>query len=180
MRHQFRALFRAAALALGLCLWALMPGPAHALEVRVKGQWDFAYGWVGNMVFKDSINRSDVYSRTRSDRDDDNFQATQRLRTQIDFIASESLRGVLMFEIQTDWGRDGDYRRYENNDRQYVLVSGTEGGRLDADGVNIRTKRAYIDWLIPERKYPCAWAYRAWPCLPPAWAALFLTTTWPV
>lgn len=106
----------------------LLASPAHAdgIDVKVAGVWDFAFGWVDN---------ADLKSRGR---DDDAFGATQRIRTQINFIASEYLQAVLMFEIgDIDWGAPG--RQGQGS-----------GGSLDTDGVNVETKRAYLDWIIPD------------------------------
>ena len=125
------ALLLAVALSLGCVNAALADG----IDIKVKGQWDFAFGWAKNTVFKDSIHGD------TGDRDNDNFFARQRIRTQIDFITSEYLQGVLMFEIgDIEWGGTygGSARAGRGN-----------GGGIDADGVNIETKRAYLDWIIP-------------------------------
>ncbi len=105
---------------------------ADGIDVKVKGTWDFVFGW--------ATNQSDGFHGGRYDtRADDNFIARQRVRTQINFITSEYLQGVLMFEIgMTEWGRDGGSKS-----------GGASGGGLDADGVNVKTKRAFLDWLIP-------------------------------
>ena len=106
-------------------------GPALAVDLAVKGEWDFAFGWSGNRNFRDHHNRNGG--------DPDHFIARQRFRTQIDFIASEQLKGVLMFEIgDIDWGRDEGKN------------GPGSGGGLDSDGVNVETKLAYLDWMIPE------------------------------
>ena len=103
---------------------------ADGVDVKVKGEWDFAFGWAVN---------SNFYNNRGEHRDDDNFFARQRIRTQINFISSEYLQGVLMFEIgDIDWGRDDNGKNGPGS-----------GGGLDADGVNVETKRAYLDWMIP-------------------------------
>ena len=110
----------------------LLPTAAQAdgVDVKVKGEWDFAFGWANNTNFH---NNRDGY------RADDRFIARQRIRTQINFITSEYLQGVLMFEIgDINWGQDDGGKN-----------GGGSGGGLDADGVNVETKRAYLDWLIP-------------------------------
>ncbi len=59
---------------------------AHAesnIDVKVKGQWDFVFGWADNTRHLKHL------------RDNDNGVAAQRIRTQINFIASENLQGVL-------------------------------------------------------------------------------------
>ena len=102
---------------------------ASATEFKVKGQWTFAFGWGENVgpAFADSDNQ----------RQNDPFLARMRIRPQIDIIASENLSGTLMFEIgDITFGRGGANGR-------------SSGGALDSDGVNIETKRAYLDWMVP-------------------------------
>ncbi len=97
---------------------------ASAVDVKVKGMFDFAFGW------RDGTNLYD------GEANEDDFIARQRLRTQVEFIASEALRGVVQFEIGTlNWGGN-------NSDMGY-------GGQLDTDGINIETRYAYIDWYVP-------------------------------
>lgn len=109
---------------------------ADGVDIKVQGVFDFAFGFLDNKALSKSANRSD--GRTGKVRDYDKFEARQRVRTQINFIVSERLQGVLMFEIgDIDWGRSkGNFGR-------------GSGGALDADGVNIETRFAYLDWLIP-------------------------------
>ena len=114
---------------LGAMLFATSAS-ADGIDLKVKGEWDFAFGWADNTNFRN--NRD-------GNRDDDIFIARQRIRTQINFITSEYLQGVLMFEIgNLDWGRDEGGKSGPGS-----------GGGLDADGVNVETKRAYLDWIIP-------------------------------
>ncbi|WP_035065225.1 outer membrane homotrimeric porin [Nitratidesulfovibrio termitidis] len=95
---------------------------ASAADIKAKGQWDFSFEWLDNPDFQSAENGGP---------NEDTFHAAQRLRTQIDVIASESLRGVIYFEIgDTVWGR---------ND-----------GALGADGKSVEVKRSYIDWLVPD------------------------------
>ncbi|MDR2076460.1 MAG: outer membrane homotrimeric porin [Desulfovibrio sp.] len=117
----------AGALVLGLS------GAALAVDVQVSGTWEFAFGWIKNEGFHDNDNGYDGNA--------DNFLARQRFRTQADFIVSERLRGVIMLEIgdSLEWGRDEDGSKVGNNG----------GGSIDTDGVNVATKLAYVDWLIP-------------------------------
>lgn len=61
----------------------------------------------------------------------DNFTAMQRMRTIFEFIVGENLKGVLQLEIgDLTWGGPG-------------------GGTLNADGVNIKTRHAFIDFRPP-------------------------------
>uniref|UniRef100_B8DRE7 Porin n=1 Tax=Nitratidesulfovibrio vulgaris (strain DSM 19637 / Miyazaki F) TaxID=883 RepID=B8DRE7_NITV9 len=99
---------------------------ASAADIKVKGQWDFAFQWLDNTDFQDG---------DQDGNSEDDFGALQRLRTQIDIIASENLRGVVFFEIgDTIWGRAG---------------STDQGGALGADGRTVEVKRSYIDWTVP-------------------------------
>ena len=105
-------------------------GAAQAVDIKAKGQFEFAFGWGKNLAGNKGFNSGSAHQ---------DFIARQRVRTQINFIASEALQGVLMFEIgDTNWGRSATGNR-----------GGASGGALDADGVNIKTKRAYIDWMVP-------------------------------
>lgn len=106
---------------------------ASAVDFKVKGYYDFAFGLQENAAA--SYRGNNFYSADGGD----NFAARQRFRTQIDIIASETLKGVLYFEIgDINWGRSTD-GNYGNG----------SGGALSADGVNIKTRRAYIDWFVP-------------------------------
>ena len=120
-------------LALAFALGGISAAKADGIDVKVKGQWDFAFGWATNVGWADSIHHE------RSGRNADDFIARSRVRTQINFITSEYLQGVLLFEIgNLDWGRDAGGKSGQGS-----------GGGLDADGVNVETKRAYLDWIIP-------------------------------
>lgn len=68
---------------------------ANAADIKAKGMWDFSFEYTNDSFDK----------HNSSDR----FGAAQRLRTQIDVIASESLKGVVYFEIgDTHWGHAKD------------------------------------------------------------------------
>ncbi len=113
-------------LALAMCLGGV--AAANAVDVKVKGVWDIAGGW-DQTGFKDITGV-----------ENDNVSARQRFRTQVNIIASEQLQGVLAFEIGTlRWGSSATTQHYGN----------APGGSLDADGVNVETRRAYIDWMVP-------------------------------
>lgn len=66
------------------------------------------------------------------DKGSDGFDAIQRFRTQIDIVANENLSGTVFFEVGTiTWGNEAT------------------GGDLGTDGINVETRRAYIDFLVP-------------------------------
>ena len=99
---------------------------ASAIDFKAKGEWLFGFGAVDTaFVTKENGKRT---SRETSDK----FAAVQRLRLQMDAVASESLSGTVMFEIgDTTWGQ------------------ADSGGALGADGQIVEVKRAYIDWIVP-------------------------------
>lgn len=104
-------------LAAGLVLSAA--AGAKAVDFKASGYWDFALDW----------HRSSFDKNNTSDR----FSGIQRLRTQIDVIASENLKGVLFFEIgKTNWG------------------NGDQGGALGTDGYSVKVRYSYIDWVVPD------------------------------
>lgn len=98
---------------------------ASAIDFKAKGQWLFGFGLANTSLTSKENN-------AKSDNEDD-FSAIQRIRMQLDAVASESLSGTLYFEIgNQNWGRQD------------------QGGALGADGNNvIKIKRAYLDWLVP-------------------------------
>ncbi len=101
------------------------------LAFKAKGQWimSFDYGEGGNFVEK---NRQRDRTSGYNNKGDD-FEAKQRVRLQLDAVASESLSGTVYFEIgDTVWGKASD------------------GGALGADGRIVELKRAYIDWIAPD------------------------------
>ena len=94
---------------------------ANATEFRASGQFDFT---AENLAGDAALNSEGV-------------DVLQRFRTQIEMIASENLSGVVYFEIgDITWGK-GD------------AVGRGSGGKIGADGVNVETRRAYIDFMIP-------------------------------
>ena len=71
---------------------------------------------------------------TKQGKNEDEFNAMQRVRLQLDAVASESLSGTVFFEIGgQSWG------------------NASNGGALGADGNNVvKVKNAYIDWMVPQ------------------------------
>ncbi|WP_027361999.1 outer membrane homotrimeric porin [Halodesulfovibrio aestuarii] len=77
------------------------------------------------------------YDYLNVDNDGKKNDFSQRFRSQIDIVASESLSGTVFFEIDQTWGQAN------------TKVGNNSGGALGADGVNIETKRAYMTFLVP-------------------------------
>lgn len=117
---RIRTLFLAAGMVLALLQ------PAGAVEFKAQGEWvvSFDYGQNGNFT---GGNGQTGYSRGQ-----DEFEAKQRLRIQVDAAVSESLSGTVFLEIgDTTWGH------------------GRSGGAMGADGTIVEIRRAYIDWMAP-------------------------------
>lgn len=100
---------------------------SSATDIKAKGTFQMGYQWTDNNDFNDTEADSES---------EDDFVAAQRFRTQIDMVASENLSGVVFFEIDHVWGRNS------------ATTAGNDGA-LGSDGVNVETRRAYIDWTVP-------------------------------
>ena len=109
---------------------------ASAIDFKAKGQWimSFDYGQ-GSQFMERGRNGKNVYGYGKNGatvQSNDMFSATQRVRLQLDAVASESLSGTVFFEIGDQiWGK------------------ASQGGALGADGMVVELKRAYIDWIVP-------------------------------
>ena len=102
---------------------------ANAIDFKAKGQWimSFDYGMHGN------FGESKASSNSGFGKNEDEFEARQRVRLQLDAVASEALSGTVFFEIGDQvWGQD------------------STGGALGADKSVVELKRAYIDWMVPQ------------------------------
>ena len=90
---------------------------AGAVEIKAKGTWEILSEW-SNVAPLNGPN--------------DRFATLQRLRTQVEIISSNALKGVVFFEIgDTNWGR------------------ASEGGALGTDAKNIEVRYSYVDWQVP-------------------------------
>ena len=98
-----------------LCLLCLTLGmlcgaaaTAGAVEIKAKGTWEILSEW-SNVAPLNGPN--------------DRFATLQRLRTQVEIISSNALKGVVFFEIgDTNWGK------------------ASEGGALGTDAKNIEVR----------------------------------------
>ncbi len=91
---------------------------ASAIDFKAKGQWIMGFGML------------DTYYQGQNGSD--TFAAMQRIRLQIDAVASETLSGTVSFEMgDTTWGNVGS------------------GGALGADRTIVELRNAYIDWYWP-------------------------------
>ncbi len=98
---------------------------SNATEFKVSGQFDLTAQNVENSGFVDSGSTNGV-------------QVKERFRTQIDIIASENVSGVVYFEIgDAIWGEK---------------ANGENSAQLGTDGINIETRRAYVNFVVPNTK----------------------------
>ena len=127
---RFKKQCMVALLAAGLFLGAT--GSAKAIDFKVAGEWLVGFG-VGDSNLTKHTRDAQGGPKTKSNSNDD-FAAGQRVRLQLDAVASEALSGTVFFEIGNQtWGK------------------ADQGGALGADGTNvIKVKRAYIDWAVPD------------------------------
>lgn len=108
---------------------------ASAIDFKAKGQWmmNFDYGQNGGFTGGKGTTGFNGTTRGRNAGEDE-FEAKQRIRLQLDAVASEALSGTVFFEMgDTTWGR-----------------AGASGGALGADGTIVEVKNAYIDWIVPQ------------------------------
>lgn len=115
-------------LAAGLVLGA-SAGSAKATDVKVSGTWQFAFQWMDSSFEKDDTS--------------DTFKALQRLRTKVDIITSENLRGVAFFEIgKSNWGKDD--------------------AALGTDGKSVKVRYSYVDWVVPQTDLKIRMGLQPW------------------
>ncbi|MCR5258183.1 MAG: outer membrane homotrimeric porin [Desulfovibrio sp.] len=103
---------------------------AMSIDFKAKGEWLVGFT-AGDGALVKRV-RDNTGWHKHQDKDRDIFGANQRVRFQLDAVASESLSGTVFFEINSLWGR------------------AAEGGALGADGRTIAVKNAYIDWAVPD------------------------------
>jgi hypothetical protein len=111
---------------------AVTLGPAagaSAVDFAVKGEWLVGLG-VGDTDF--IRQRRDPGETKRRTDNRDKFAALQRMRLQLDAVASEDLSGTVFFEM-------GNTKFGENE----------SGGALGADRSIVGLKYAYLDWTVP-------------------------------
>ena len=103
-------------------------GMAQAIDFKIRGQWIMAFDYGEHGAFTGG-NGMTGYKKGN----EDNFEARQRLRLQLDAVASESLAGSIIFEMGDQiWGQSAT------------------GGALGADGTVVEVKNAWLDWMVPD------------------------------
>lgn len=110
------------AITAALCLG--MSTAASAIDFKAKGNWQ-----LGTILNQKSFVKE---SGGKNQDIQDKFNARNRIRLQIDAVASESLSGTVYFEIGHMWWGNA------NN-----------GASLGADGTIVKVRMAYMDWIVP-------------------------------
>ncbi len=107
---------------------------ASAIDFKAKGQWLMSFDYGQNGGFTGGNGKTGFNGASKQYKNEDEFEARQRVRLQLDAVASEALSGTVFFEIgDQTWGRSD------------------QGGSLGADGSNVvEVKNAYIDWMVPQ------------------------------
>lgn len=106
-----------------------MAAQAPAIDFKIKGQWDMAFD-VGDAKLLKSTRKAGVKTKRNLQ---DKFAAAQRVRLQLDAVASETLSATVFFQIgMQTWGRS------------------SQGAALGADGQVVKVRTAFIDWMLPE------------------------------
>ena len=114
-------------LAAGLFFAGTVPS-ANAIEFKAQGEWLMGFG-AGDTSL---INKTRSGNTKSKYNNDDKFSAMQRVRLQLDAVASENLSGTVLFELlETTWGQ------------------AESGGALGGDGQIVGVLNAYIDWAVP-------------------------------
>lgn len=126
--NRFKRMCMVTLLAAGMIMG--VAGGAKAIEFKAKGEWLVGFGVGDGNLSKNT--RDNAGNKTKTNTEDQ-FGASQRVRLQLDAVASEALSGTVYFEIgDQNWGKSD------------------QGGALGADGRVVEVKNAYIDWLIPQ------------------------------
>lgn len=111
------------ALGIALSLVFIFSKPASAIDVKVDGVWQFNFGYYSHNT---------LHSAKDTGQHEDRLRFRQRTRTQVRFIADETLSALINFEIgDINWGQ------------------ASSGGALDADGQIVKIKRMFLDWTLP-------------------------------
>ena len=113
---------RLATLVLALCLTLGATSQASAIEVVPSGVMDFVFVYSSGDL---------ATAGFTEDHEFDRFTARQRSRIQVDFIANENLRGVMMLQFGTwEWGNGG--------------------AALDTTSDSAKVRRLYLDFNFPD------------------------------
>ncbi|MBC7356634.1 MAG: porin, partial [Desulfomicrobiaceae bacterium] len=101
---------------------------ASAAELKTRGSIDVYGQWSQNL-----------YDFNSDVSDADNHAINQRVRMYFDYVASQNLKGVVGFEIDTEWGFDAGFGTDQSNRGDSTSTTGA-----------VEVKHAYIDFTYPD------------------------------
>ena len=94
---------------------------ASAIDFKAKGQWIMNFDYGQNGGFTGGNGQTGFNQANKQYKNEDEFEASQRVRLQLDAVASEALSGTVFFEMgDQTWGNNAS------------------GGALGADGPDCR------------------------------------------
>lgn len=100
---------------------------AQAVDFKASGRWIFGFGGADSSFVKNPGTKKSQTGNL------DTFDARQMMRLRLEAVASESLSGVVHFEVGNQkWGTAG------------------QGAALGTDGMVVKVKHAYLDWVVPQ------------------------------
>lgn len=112
------------------CLLLGVASQAAAFEITASGQFIEQFGFNENISGNSAVPFSDEPA--------DHFYARQRVRLQVEFKASDTLKGVMQFQYgfgSANWGSE------------QAQLDGVSAGRTNNNSMYVR--RMYIDWMFP-------------------------------
>ena len=137
-------------LAAGLFFAGTVPS-ANAIEFKAQGEWLMGFG-AGDTSLINKARENGARSKSKYNNDD-KFSAMQRVRLQLDAVASENLSGTVLFELlESTWGQ------------------AESGGALGGDGQIVGCSMPTLTGQCRTRTSRCAWAFSPSRC--PMWPAV--------
>jgi hypothetical protein len=116
---------------------------ANAKEVQFKASFEHTLEWTDNTNFLEGA---------KDTTNEDDFKASQRVRTYFQYVTSEDLRAVIGFEYDTVWGAPDSSTAGEGS-----------GGAIGTDGGELEIKHAYTDFKTGPLSWRVGLQGLAWP-----------------
>ena len=133
-------------LAAGLVLSAA--SGAQAIEFKASGQWLMGFNAAdGSLVNK---TRGGQGEKMKKANNEDVFSAGQRIRLQLDAVASEALSGTVFFEIgHQRWGQGGDSGAAMGADGTIYASGGEHLASTSSAGIYALNPNGTLKWHYP-------------------------------
>lgn len=115
---------------LAVCLFFWGAVQAEAVDFRLQGEMVFGTGFLNSAFIREKNGEATEAAS------DDKFATLQRLRMQMEAIASENLSSLLCLEV---------------GDNLWGSVNAFGGGAaLGTDGTFVKVRHAFVDWALPD------------------------------